>query len=418
MPFVTKAKAEAIAEVCPTPFYVYDEEGIRRNAAELIEAFSELNGFKEYFAVKATPNPEILKILKSVGCGVDCASYAELLMVRECGFRGADIMFTGNDTPAREFELARELGATINLDDASHIEFLKRVASIPDRIGLRYNPGGAFSVGNRIMGNPGEAKFGMTRAQLDEAVLALKAEGVKEFGLHAFLASNTLGSGYYAELARTLFEVVAELSAERDATFAYVDLSGGIGVPYRPEDEKNDVFDIARRVRAHYDELLATRGLKPRIYAELGRYMLAPYGGLVTRVIHEKRTYKNYLGVDACAADLLRPAMYGAYHRITVLGKERATPDRVYDVVGALCENNDKFATDRAMPETEIGDLLFIHDVGAHGHSMGYNYNGRLRGAEILLERDGGFRTIRRAETVADYFSTIAFLPEFAGYRR
>ncbi len=417
-PFIDKAKAEEIAAKYPTPFYVYDEQGIIDNAAELYKAFSWNNGFKEYFAVKATPNPEILKLLKNQGCGVDCSSYTELLMAKECGFSGDDIMFSSNETPTEEFVLARELGAIINLDDITHIEFLKRTAGIPKKISLRYNPGGEFSVNNRIMGNPADAKYGLTRKQLSQAVSALKQEGVEEFGLHAFLASNTLGNDYYEELSRVLFTAVAELIAEFGVKFTFVNLSGGIGVPYRPEQPKNDVFVISEGVKRSYEKILAPKGIYPKICTELGRYMLAPYGALITRAIHEKHIYKEYIGVDACAANLMRPAMYGAYHHITVLGKENQPCQKVYDIVGSLCENSDKFAVDRPLPEITTGDLLFIHDAGAHGFSMGYNYNGRLRSAEVLLEKDGSFRLIRRAETPFDYFATLTILPEFAKYKK
>ncbi len=418
LPFITKEKAEIIAAEYPTPFHIYDEKGIVDNAKELYSAFAWNKGYKEYFAVKATPNPEILKILKKLGCGVDCSSYTELLMAKECGFSGDEIMFSSNETPAQEFVLARELDAIINLDDITHIEFLKKTAGIPEKISLRYNPGGEFSVNNRIMGNPADAKYGLTRKQLSEAVSILKKEGVKEFGLHAFLASNTLGNDYYEELARVLFTAIAELTEEFGVKFTFVNLSGGIGVPYRPDQPKNDVFVISEGVKRVYNEVLAKKGIEVSICTELGRYMLAPYGGLITRAIHEKHIYKEYIGVDACSANLMRPAMYGAYHHITVLGKENEPCDRIYDVVGSLCENSDKFAVDRPLPKIEIGDLIFIHDAGAHGFSMGYNYNGRLRSAEILLQADGSYRLIRRAETPEDYFATLTFLPEFAKYKR
>lgn len=418
VPFITKEKAEEIAKKYPTPFYVYDEKGILDNAEELLKAFSWNKGYKEYFAVKATPNPEILKLLKSVGCGVDCSSYTELLMAEACGFRGDEIMFSSNETPAEEFVLARKLNAIINLDDITHIAFLKETAGIPKKISLRYNPGGEFSVNNRIMGNPADAKYGLTRKQLSEAVIILKEEGVEEFGMHAFLASNTLGNDYYEELSRVIFTAIKELTEEFGVKFTFANLSGGIGIPYRPEQPKNDVFVIAKSVEKKYDEILAPGGIELKLCTELGRYMLAPYGGLVTRAIHEKHIYKEYIGVDACAANLIRPAMYGAYHHITVLGKENEPCDHVYDVVGSLCENSDKFAVDRPLPKIEKGDLLFIHDAGAHGFSMGYNYNGRLRSSEILLEKDGSFRMIRRAETPEDYFATLTFLPEFEKFKK
>lgn len=417
-PFITKEKAEEIAAKFPTPYYVYDEKGIEDNAVELMKAFGWNKGYKEYFAVKATPNPEILKLLKKLGCGVDCSSYTELLMSKECGFTGEQIMFSSNETPAKEFVLAKELGAIINLDDITHIDFLKEAAGIPERICLRYNPGGEFSVNNRIMGNPADAKYGLTRAQLSKAVARLKREGVKEFGLHAFLASNTLGNDYYEELSRVIFKAIAELTEEYDVKFTFANLSGGIGIPYRPEQPKNDVFVIAKGVQKVYDEILAKKGIELKIFTELGRYMLAPYGALVTRAIHEKHIYKEYIGVDACAANLMRPAIYGAYHHVTVLGKENEPNTQVYDVVGSLCENCDKFAVERPLPKIDMGDLLFIHDAGAHGFSMGYNYNGKLRSAEILLQKDGSFRLIRRAETPEDYFATLTFLPEFEKYKQ
>ena len=418
VPFITKEKAEEIAKKYPTPFYVYDEKGILDNAEELLKAFSWNKGYKEYFAVKATPNPEILKLSKSVGCGVDCSSYTELLMAEACGFRGDEIMFSSNETPAEEFVLARKLNAIINLDDITHIAFLKETAGIPKKISLRYNPGGEFSVNNRIMGNPADAKYGLTRKQLSEAVKILKEEGVEEFGMHAFLASNTLGNDYYEELSRVIFTAIKELTEEFGVKFTFANLSGGIGIPYRPEQPKNDVFVIAKSVEKKYDEIPAPGGIDLKLCTELGRYMLAPYGGLVTRAIHEKHIYKEYIGVDACAANLIRPAMYGAYHHITVLGKENEPCDHVYDVVGSLCENSDKFAVDRPLPKIEKGDLLFIHDAGAHGFSMGYNYNGRLRSSEILLKKDGSFRMIRRAETPEDYFATLTFLPEFEKFKK
>lgn len=418
-PFLTKEKAEEIVAKHPTPLHVYDEKGICDNADDLFDAFSWNKGFKEYFAVKATPNPVILKLLKSRGCGVDCSSYTELLMAEACGFLGDEIMFSSNETPAEEFVLARKLNAIINLDDITHIDFLKQYAGIPKKICLRYNPGGDFSIGNRIMGNPADAKYGLTRPQMTEAVKRLLSEGVEEFGIHAFLASNTLGNDYYPELARILFTTIRELSEETGAKFSFVNLSGGIGVPYRPDQEKNDVHIIASGVENAYQKELVEHGFTGiKIFTELGRYMLAPYGALLTRAIHFKHTHKEYVGVDACAANLMRPAIYGAYHHVTVLGKENAPCDHIYDVVGSLCENCDKFAVDRALPEIKIGDLLFIHDAGAHGFSMGYNYNGKLRSAEVLLHPDGTFDRIRRAETPADYFSTFDFLPEFAQYKK
>lgn len=413
-PFITKEKAEEIKRIYPTPFHVYDEDGIEKNADELYSAFSWNKGFKEYFAVKATPNPEILKLLKKHGCGVDCSSLTELIMAEKCGFYGDEIMFSSNETAAEEFVYARKLNAIINLDDITHIPFLKKHAGIPEKICLRFNPGGDFKIGNKIMGNPADAKYGLTRRQLTEAVKILLSEGVKEFGIHAFLASNTLGNEYYPELAKILFRTVKELIDETGAKFSFVNLSGGIGIPYLPDREKNDIFVIANGVKKAYEEEFTEKGIDGiKIFTELGRYMLAPYGHLITTVIHFKHTYKEYAGVDACAANLMRPAIYGAYHHITVLGKEDKPYDHVYDVVGSLCENSDKFAVDRTLPELDIGDILAIHDAGAHGFSMGYNYNGKLRSAEILLSKDGSFRLIRRAETVADYFATFDILDDF-----
>ncbi len=413
-PFITKEKAEEIKRIYPTPFHVYDEDGIEKNADELYSAFSWNKGFKEYFAVKATPNPEILKLLKKHGCGVDCSSLTELIMAEKCGFYGDEIMFSSNETAAEEFVYARKLNAIINLDDITHIPFLKKHAGIPEKICLRFNPGGDFKIGNKIMGNPADAKYGLTRRQLTEAVKILLSEGVKEFGIHAFLASNTLGNEYYPELARILFRTVKELIDETGAKFSFVNLSGGIGIPYLPDREKNDIFVIANGVKKAYEEEFTEKGIDGiKIFTELGRYMLAPYGHLITTVIHFKHTYKEYAGVDACAANLMRPAIYGAYHHITVLGKEDKPCDHVYDVVGSLCENSDKFAVDRTLPELDIGDILAIHDAGAHGFSMGYNYNGKLRSAEILLSKDGSFRLIRRAEAVADYFATFDILDDF-----
>lgn len=412
--FLNLPKAKEIIEKHPTPFYVYDEKGIKNNARELLDAFSWNKGFKEYFAVKATPNPVILKLLKAEGCGVDCSSYTELMMAERLGFKGDEIMFSSNETEAKEYVYAKKLNAIINLDDITHIEYLAKHAGIPEKICLRYNPGGEFKINNAVMGTPAEAKYGLTRAQMTEAVKKLMQLGAKEFGVHAFLASNTVGESYYPELASILFSTIAELTAETGAKFVLANLSGGIGIPYRPEQEKADIRKIAEGVMLAYERELVQKGIiGVKIFTELGRYMLAPYGGLVTTAIHFKHTYKEYIGVDACAANLMRPAIYGAYHHITVLGKEAAAPSGVYDVVGSLCENSDKFAVNRELPKVEIGDILFIHDAGAHGHAMGYNYNGKLRSAEILLKEDGSFELIRRAETPKDYFSTLDIYPEF-----
>ncbi|MCI6926611.1 diaminopimelate decarboxylase [Butyricicoccus porcorum] len=413
-PFVTKEQAEEIVKQYPTPIHLYDEKGIRENARRLYQAFSWNKGFKEYFAVKATPTPRILQILKEEGCGTDCSSYTELMMSEACGFSGKEIMFSSNDTPAEDFILADRLGATINLDDITHIPFLENaIGHIPERICCRYNPGGVFQLGGseegfQVMDNPGDAKYGMTREQMTEAYKTLKAKGAKEFGIHAFLASNTISNEYYPALARILFQMAVELKEETGAHITFINLSGGIGIPYRPEQPVNDIAIIGEGVRKAYEEILVPAGMDDvALYTELGRYMLGPYGCLLTRAIHEKNTYKNYIGVDACAANLMRPAIYGAYHHITVLGKEDAPCDHKYDVTGSLCENCDKFAVDRMLPKIDMGDLLVIHDSGAHGFSMGYNYNGKLRSAEVLLKEDGSTELIRRAETPADYFATL-----------
>ena len=408
-PFVTREQLEEIVKTCPTPFHIYDERGIRQTARDLNKAFSWNKGFKEFFAVKATPTPAILRILKEEDCGVDCSSLTELIMSERCGFAdGSSIMFSSNETPEEEFQLAKRLGAIINLDDISHIDYVKEICGIPERICCRYNPGGFFSLGTDIMDNPGDAKYGMTKAQIFEAFKRLKREGVKEFGLHSFLASNTVSNEYFPTLAIILFQLAVEIKENLDIDVSFVNLSGGVGIPYKPDQEPNDIFAIGEGVRKAYEEILLPAGLDDvKIFTELGRYMLGPHGHLVTKAIHEKHIYKEYIGVDATACNLMRPAMYGAYHHITVMGKEDAPCDHVYDVVGSLCENNDKFAIDRELPEIEKGDLLVIHDTGAHGFAMGYNYNGKLKSAEILLQEDGGYRMIRRAETVEDYFATL-----------
>ncbi|MPL97785.1 Diaminopimelate decarboxylase [bioreactor metagenome] len=414
-PFVSKAQLEALSEKYPTPFYLYDEKGIRENARKLLAAFSWNSGYKEYFAVKATPNPAILKILREEGCGADCSSLTELMLSDRCGFHGSEIMFSSNDTPAEEFALAASLGATINLDDFTHIDFLNGICGIPETICCRYNPGGTFSLGNpkeglQVMGDPGDSKYGFTRAQLTEGFLKLKSLGAKNFGLHAFLASNTVSNAYYPALARVLFQTAAALAAETGCHITFINLSGGVGVPYLPDQPATDIAVIGEGVRRAYEEILVPAGMGDvAIFTELGRFMLAPYGHLVTRVIHEKHIYKEYIGVDACAANLMRPAMYGAYHHITVMGKESEACDHKYDVTGSLCENNDKFAVDRMLPKIDMGDLLVLHDTGAHGFAMGYQYNGRLRSSEVLLREDGTDKLIRRAETPDDYFSTMIF---------
>ncbi|CYV83558.1 diaminopimelate decarboxylase [Streptococcus suis] len=404
-PFVSKEVLETITEQFPTPFHLYDEKGIREKARALNAAFAWNKGFKEYFAVKATPTPAILKILQEEGCGVDCATDVEVLMSEKLGFK--DIMFTSNDTQAQEFVYARKVGATINLDAYEYIEFLKNVAGIPETVCLRYNPGGVFSLGTDIMDHPEESKFGMTKEQLMKGYKELKELGVKEFGIHAFLASNTVTNDYYPVLARQLFELALEIREETGVTLDFINLSGGIGVNYRPEQEPNDIAVIGEGVRKVYEEILTPAGMGHiKIFTELGRFMLAPHGHLITKVLHRKETYRTYIGVDASAANLMRPAFYGAYHHITNITRPDA-PIEVVDVAGSLCENNDKFAVNRELPRAEVGDTLVIHDSGAHGFSMGYNYNGRLRSSEILLQEDGTARMIRRAETPEDYFTTI-----------
>ena len=414
-PFLTEAMAQQIIEDVPTPFHVYDEKGIRENVRRINKAFSWNKGFKEYFAVKALPNPVILQILKEEGCGVDCSSLTELMLSEVCGFSGSDIMFSSNQTPVEDMQKAYELGAYINLDDATMVEFLERVAGVPQEIFCRYNPGGTFQLGEseegfQVMDKPGDAKYGMTEQQMIDSYKKLMAKGAKHFGIHAFLASNTLSNDYYPALARILFRVAVELKEETGCHITFINLSGGVGVPYRPEQPANDIAVIGEGVRRAYEEVLVPAGMGDvAICTELGRFLLAPYGCLVTRATHEKHIYKEYIGVDACAANLMRPAMYGAYHHITVMGKEDAPCDHKYDVTGALCENNDKFAVDRMLPKIDMGDLLVIHDTGAHGHAMGYQYNGRLRSAEVLLCQDGSTRLIRRAETPEDYFSTAVW---------
>ena len=409
--FLTLEKAREIIQTVPTPFHIYDEAGIRRNARALKEAFSWNKGFREYFAVKATPNPYILKLLHEEGCGCDCSSYTELLLAEAIGLKGEDIMFSSNVTPAMDMQKAYDLGAYINLDDATHVEFLqKTVGTVPETVCLRYNPGGSFSLGNTIMDMPRDAKYGMTEDQMAGAINRLMALGTKHFGIHAFLASNTTTNEYYPELASQLFRLAVRLRNATGCHISFVNLSGGVGVDYRPEQPASNIAVIGEGVKARYEQILKPQGMDDiAIFTELGRFMLAPYGHLVSTVLHQKHIYREYIGLDACAADLMRPAMYGAYHHITVLGKEDAILDHVYDVTGGLCENNDKFAIERSLPAIDIGDILVIHDTGAHGHAMGYNYNGKLRSAEVLLKEDGSFKLIRRAETPADYFATLNF---------
>ncbi len=414
--FVTKDKLEEIAASIPTPFHLYDEAGIRRNVERVMQAFSWNPGFREYFAVKANPNPRLIKILGEYGCGCDCSSATELMLADAMGFSADKIMFSSNVTPDEEYALANKYGAIINLDDITHIESLeKTLGAIPKTISCRYNPGGIFKISNDIMDNPGDAKYGMTTEQIFEAFKILKSKGAEEFGIHAFLASNTVTNDYYPMLAELLFKLAVELKNKTGCHIGFINLSGGVGIPYRPEQEPNDIIKIGEGVRKAYEEVLIPAGMDDvAIYSEMGRFMMGPYGVLVTRAIHEKHIYKEYIGVDACAANLMRPAIYGAYHHITVAGKENAPCDHLYDVTGSLCENSDKFAIDRKLPKIDMGDILVIHDTGAHGYSMGYNYNGKLRSAEVLLKEDGSFELIRRAETPKDYFATIDFTEEYA----
>ena len=407
--FVTKEQLDEIVKQYPTPFHLYDEKGIRENIKAVKEAFSWNKGFKEYFAVKACPNPFLINILKEYGCGCDCSSYTELMMSSAIGCTGKDIMFSSNDTPAEEYAYAYKLGATINLDDITHIDFLEdTIGTIPKRISCRYNPGGTFELRNGIMDNPGDAKYGMTTEQIFDAFRILKEKGAEEFGIHAFLASNTVTNEYYPELAKRLFELAVKLKEETGANIKFINLSGGVGIPYTPDQKPNDIRVIGEGVRKVYEEVLVPAGMGDvEIYSEMGRFMMGPYGCLVTKAIHEKHTHKEYIGVDACAVNLMRPAMYGAYHHITVMGKEKEPCDHKYDVTGSLCENNDKFAVDRMLPKIDMGDLLVIHDTGAHGFAMGYNYNGKLKSAEVLLKEDGSTQLIRRAEEPKDYFATF-----------
>ena len=412
-PFVTKEQLDEITAKFPTPYHLYDEKGIRDNAKAVKEAFAWNKGYREYFAVKACPNPTLIQIMKEYGCGCDCSSMTELMLSKAMGCKGSDIMFSSNATPAEEYQYAAKLGAIINLDDITHIDFLeKAIGYIPETISCRYNPGGLFKISNDIMDNPGDAKYGMTTEQLFEAFKILKAKGAKKFGIHAFLASNTVTNEYYPMLAKVLFEVAVKLEKETGADIEFINLSGGVGIPYKPDQEPNDIRVIGEGVRKVYEEVLVPAGMGDvALYTEMGRFMTGPYGCLVTKAIHEKHTYKEYIGCDACAVNLMRPAMYGAYHHITVMGKEDQPCDHKYDITGSLCENNDKFAIDRMLPKIDMGDYLVIHDTGAHGYAMGYNYNGKLKSAEILLKEDGGFEMIRRAETPRDYFATLDCFP-------
>ena len=414
-PFVSLEKILEIVKEYPTPFHIYDEQGIRQNVEALKKAFAWNPGFKEYFAVKANPNPYIVRLLKDCGCGCDCSSLTEMMIAKAVGCGPGDIMFSSNVTPAEEYEYAYQEQGIINLDDITHIDFLeKTIGTIPKTISCRYNPGGLFKISNDIMDNPGDAKYGMTTEQLFDAFRILKSKGAEEFGIHAFLASNTVTNEYYPMLAKILFEIAVKLQKETGCHITFINLSGGIGIPYHPDQEPNDIYAIGEGVRQVYEEVLEPAGMGDvAIYTELGRYMTGPFGALVTQAVHEKHTHKEYIGCDACAVNLMRPAMYGAYHHITVLGREQAPCTKTYDVTGSLCENNDKFAIDRQLPEIAIGDYLFIHDTGAHGFSMGYNYNGKLRSSEILLHEDGSHELIRRAETPKDYFATFDCFPVY-----
>jgi len=408
VPF-TAAELEGIARRYPTPFHIYDERAIRETARGLLGACAWAPGFREYFAVKACPNPYILKLLREEGLGADCSSLPELLLAEKAGITGERIMFTSNDTPAEEYRRARGLGAVINLDDITHIPFLAAHAGLPELLCLRYNPG-PLREGNAIIGKPEEAKYGFTRAQLLEGYQVLRDQGVKRFGLHTMVASNELNPHYFVDTARMLYSLVAEISESLGIRFEFVNIGGGIGIPYRPEQQAVDISAVSRGIQAAYDELIRPRGLDPlRLYMEMGRMITGPHGYLVTRVLHLKDTYRKYAGVDACMANLMRPGIYGAYHHITVMGKQDRPLDTLYDVTGSLCENNDKFAIQRPLPSIERGDLLVIHDAGAHGYAMGFNYNGKLRSSELLLKPDGSVEKIRRAETVDDYFATLDF---------
>ena len=415
-PFVTLSEVQEIVKKYPTPFHLYDEKGIRENARRVNEAFSWNPGFREYFAVKATPNPFLLNILHDHGCGCDCSSMTELMLSEACGITGEEIMFSSNDTPVEEYRKAADLGAIINLDDISHIEIVEReLGSLPETMSCRFNPGGFYKLSNGIMDNPGDSKYGMTEEQMFEAFRIMKSKGVKHFGIHAFLVSNTVGNDYYPTLATTLFKLAVRLRNATGAHISFINLFGGVGIPYEPDAAGADIMKIGAGVHEAYDRILGRNGMDDvRIFTEMGRFMMGPYGCLVTKAINEKHIYKEYIGVDACAANLMRPAMYGSYHHITVLGKEDQPCVCRYDVTGSLCENNDKFAIDRCLPKIDMGDYLVIHDTGAHGFSMGYNYNGRLWSAELLKKEDGTVEMIRRAQEPKDYFATFDCFPIYS----
>lgn len=409
VPF-TKQQLMQIIDQYPTPFHIYDEAAIRANARRLIKAFSWAPEFKEYFAVKATPNPYIMKILKEEGFGADCSSLSELILSQKTGITGEDVMFSSNDTPAEEFVKARELGAIINLDDISHIAFLEKHAGLPDTLCFRYNPGPLREGGNAIIGQPEESKYGLTRKQILDAYRIVQSKGVRRFGLHTMVISNELDPNYFIETAKMMFDLIIEIHRTLDIQVEFVNFGGGIGIPYRPEDEAVDLDYLSRGIKEAYEEKIVANSLDPiKLFMESGRMITGPYGYLVATVLHKKEIYKNYVGLDACMADLMRPGLYGAYHHITVMGKEDWPLGYIYDVTGSLCENNDKFAINRKLPQIDIGDVLVIHDTGAHGHAMGFNYNGKLRSAELLLKEDGSVQQIRRAETLEDYFATLDF---------
>ena len=405
---LSEAQLREVIKQFPTPFHIYDEAAIRQNVRNLISAFSWAPAFKEYFAVKATPNPTLLKVLKEEGVGADCSSLAELILAERSGIVGEEIMFSSNDTPAEDFKKARQLGAIINLDDISHIDFLEKQAGIPEVISFRYNPGPLMASGNTIIGFPEDAKYGLTRQQIHSAYRIMRDKGVKRFGIHTMVISNELNSDSFVGTANMMFDLIIELSKELGISFEFVNLGGGIGIPYKPEQQPVDLDRVGQGIKQAYEAKIVANGLQPlRIAMECGRMITGPYGYLVSTVLHKKAIYKNYVGLDACMANLMRPALYGSYHHITVVGKEHLPCDHVYDVTGSLCENNDKFAIDRALPAIDIGDIIVIHDAGAHGFAMGFNYNGKLRSAELLLKPDGKVEMIRRAETIDDYLATL-----------
>ena len=405
---LSEAQLREVIKQFPTPFHIYDEAAIRQNVRNLIAAFAWAPAFKEYFAVKATPNPTLLKVLREEGVGADCSSLAELILAERSGIVGEEIMFSSNDTPAEDFKKARQLGAIINLDDISHIDFLEKQAGIPEVISFRYNPGPLMASGNTIIGFPEDAKYGLTREQIHSAYRIMRDKGVKRFGIHTMVISNELNSDSFVGTANMMFDLIIELSKELGISFEFVNLGGGIGIPYKPEQQPVDLDRVGQGIKQAYEAKIVANGLQPlRIAMECGRMITGPYGYLVSTVLHKKAIYKNYVGLDACMANLMRPALYGSYHHITVAGKEHLPCDHVYDVTGSLCENNDKFAIDRALPAIDIGDILVIHDAGAHGFAMGFNYNGKLRSAELLLKPDGKVELIRRAETIDDYLATL-----------